>query len=539
MNQLGNSLANAGLQHFLDSAANAATAGQRQFFTPKKLAAALFAPFSGLAHEWVFDPHCGSGNLLASSGIGRRFGLDVDPRCATPPDGSPGWHLFHADLTRWFQLACDVGFRADLTAMNPPFSLQWDPARLKALATSPLDFVAEAFRPHLHKPSIDSTFASLLIALHLGSRFGDGFMLCNADTARRFFGDPSDPAYRPLSPASRSIWAWLLIPGAIFENQHTAFDTAVLYFSPEHGVRNDDCTAPLFVSATASDPDSVAAAVTTIRTARPFVRKGQAIDLPYLSNLKPAVEAWDAAATEYSIRHHGTRPRFNLWLEPDGTIGTFLDPYRRLSAGIDRTWINLLHDLRGRSPAALVVQTASRAALRQAAGSEFWHVDPALLAAIDSAMARYESVRAPFYTPNPVQSLGWLDEQTHITAHSPGLAGVSPGDRCAVRTYQEHVTYDATKTNLAGDAEDISLSGMELVIEITSPSGQVHHFHHRRDDNLPERSGKTHHHLLPVIFQHFEVPTPQDITHLRPADYHAHLAAIDRLQAHIRSRLAA
>ena len=46
MKQSGNTIHNANLQEFLDSAANAADYGQRQFFTPPDLAAALCRPLA-------------------------------------------------------------------------------------------------------------------------------------------------------------------------------------------------------------------------------------------------------------------------------------------------------------------------------------------------------------------------------------------------------------------------------------------------------------------------------------------------------------
>ena len=174
-----------------------------------------------------------------------------------------------------------------------------------------------------------------------------------------------------------------------------------------------------------------------------------------------------------------------------GRIRTWLDPYRRHAYHHNRDLLCAFREMDGQLPAALVVQQVSRAALRHACASGAWRVEPALVAAVDAAVAAYEAVRAPFYTPNPVQSLGWIDEESFITCAKDGIPGIRAGDQCPLKSWIEETTWEDSKTNLAGNVESLELSGRELVVEVTAPDGSLHHFHVRRDDATGELDAKS------------------------------------------------
>ena len=535
MHQQGNTINSGNIQHFADSAKNAIQLGQRQFFTPPDFAEALCSVFQFNKATIASDLTAGNLALLKAARRANSCGIDVDERITALPTRSA---VVQADLTRWYPLAHQARLRHDLLLLNPPFSLQWYLDRLAPLALSDAAGVKETYAAACAKgDTIDSTLATLLIALDSLSSAGEGFMICNGDTARRLFGGGAISESPVAHPSLlRNIWCWLDVPGATYENQGTAFPTSVLYFSASHGQACPKDRLPLYLHSPSADPRTVTQTLATAVSARPFAMCGRSLCHDYQAqNWKDHfLPTWNAIRDEYHQLHHGAPPLYNLSLRPDGTIRIHLDPFRRTAYVHDRPLLLAFQAMGGTSPAALVVQQTTRAALKHAVVSGAWRVDPALVAAVDSAIAAYESVRAPFYTPNEVQSLGWLDEESMISCKKPGIPGFRPGHAYALKTYIEDTTWRDSKTNLSGEREDLTLSGRELVVELADDEQQAHRFHVRRDDaeaaNTPRRGSASDHHIQ-ALLDHFQIPIPRDVAQTNPAAYQANLARLDALQS--------
>jgi len=537
MNQNGNTFQGPGLQLFLDSAANASSLGQRQFFTPPGLASALATPFRRLDIQAVVDLQAGSGTLLATALAGHRFGIDLDERT---PSAIPGKHAYVADCTRWFPLAMETRFKADLILGNPPFSLQWHAARLSSLLTSPLPGIKDAFESVVKNGTIDSTAAALLMSIALLSDAGEGFILCNAATARRLLGAPEDGASTtPLAAIRRYLWTWLEIPDIPFEGLGTVVDAAVLYFARSHGEHATGQPVPLYLSSPSADPATVEKTLLTALTARPHARRGREVKENWSSSAASTERQWTAIRQEYErLEHPDRHPAWNIWMKEDGTLARNLTTFQRLAVPMET--ITLLDNLHGAHPAALVVQRPTRQALRAAVEGGIWRVHPAVTEAVAKALAEYDGVRAPFYTPGPVQSMGWLDEESTITCTEAGLEGIHPGGSYPLDTWVEATSWTGKRANYEGKIEEYSYSGNQLVVQITSPAGAIHQFHVRRDDDTKEsrKEGNIWHHDQSLIPRHFKIPCPPDIAQLQPERYTHFVNRLDSIEQRIRARLA-
>ena len=159
------------VQELLDSAANAADKGQSQFFTPldfgRRVAESL-PKYRGT----IVDLNCGAAHLLSAASnksTGAMLGADIDP-CRSM-DGVNISRITH-DLTLLYPMLSEVKFNADLFVLNPPWGMEWYRDRLTDLSASKLSAVRQAFKSNAK--TIDSTIATLLIALDLCSEAGRG-----------------------------------------------------------------------------------------------------------------------------------------------------------------------------------------------------------------------------------------------------------------------------------------------------------------------------------------------------------------------------
>jgi len=545
MKQSGKTIQNANLQLFLDSATNALAEGQQQFFTPPNVATSLFRPLSAARRELIFDPHFGNGALALASGAKQCIGIDIDDRVTselTPPEDT-AWSVAHADLTHWYPLAAEVGFTAPFITLNPPFSLRWHADRLAPLKESSLADVADVIREY--PDTIDSTLASFLIALDLLVAYGEGFMVCNASTARRYFGDPQDPASPGKHPAlMKYLWLWLEIPGAIYENQHTTFDTAVLYFSRSHGNYADQDDRPLFIRATGNTSESIDSALMVPEVFS--ANHGSRLKNDYECRVQHTLDTFRAVTVEHHVRHHGKRPDWNIQLTADGRLHTYLTPFQKITRRLDSRLVGQLQALHGNTPISLCVTATSRTALRAAADCGVWTIHPDVQIAISQALDEFAAEGAPFYRPSETQALGWIDEHSSLKCIAPGIGNCQPGDMITLTSSIETTSWKGHKINLAGDKESLTFTGRELLVEMTDPAGCKHRFHVRRDDADADEERdprtqqvKVRHWWFADLIQHFDVPIPKDITSLRPDDYARHLAHMDRIQDQVIAHLAA
>lgn len=403
------------LQEHLESAANAANKGQAQYFSPRPFAA-LCALALPSARVHLCDLNCGAGNLLFASAQKETrslLGCDIDPCRAVKEEGDLlSITRITADVTKLYALLKEVAWQCDLFVLNPPWDLHQYRDRLAALGESELLTVQKAFAgrdPRLGKDTIDSTIATLLMALDLMAQRGEGFLIANQDTLDRLLFNP-DGAHRT---AAVHVWANIVIRGNPITGieghawEDTGFRTGVVYFAKGH----------LEGRRFTRDVGSIAefeAAVRELATHRARYRRGPEVLSSYQAR-EETQQLWMAVRDEWNVRS-GKKgcDGWNIWLAPDGTIHTHLSFFESRSFKVDKREAERLFALNGERPMQLVMQAAQRAELVHAVKGGIWRVHPDLPKAVDEAIAAYHSVRAPLYKLSPIQSLGYLDEEDHI-----------------------------------------------------------------------------------------------------------------------------
>jgi hypothetical protein len=566
------SIAPSAIQTLFDSAANTASKGQAQWFTPFEWARVLSLPLNDY-RPVIADLTCGNGQLLQGAAEGRwqmedgknrkPVLLGCDLETPSPVSQLLSANFITADVTRFYPLLCAVDWKCDSFVLNPPWDLHWYREPLAKLAESECPAVREAFAAHdgrTSRDTIDSTIATLCLALDRSSSFGEGFLIGNEATLQRLLF-VKDAPHRSLV---EHIWAHLAIEGNICSDKAgpsgTDFQTGVIWFARGHsqGPSFNQTLTNADVKPDDKDlPGLVRRVCQRLKDDRIYHRNGPHAAI-YL-HTKTTQELWQAAREEQlRIDGSGKLPPFNIWFDSAaGVIRTCLNLFDTVSGRVDKTAAAALHALNGRQPIQLVVQRSQRQALIDAVKGgptgTVWRVDPALQRAVESAIVEYNRVRAPLYPLPRIQRLGYLDEQDDILCCQPlkggGSGGQSGTDFVAGRRYQIRSTTVATKRagtkiNNIGLPDEVEWNGQELAFFITDETGVEQCFMEGRlrEENVsinlirPGATGRKQRDLEPdacvidftlqELVEHFVIPEVPDVATLQPRQYAAHLKTL-------------
>jgi len=523
------------LQEVLASAANAALKGQAQWFTPLPWSRILALPLPRY-RPVITDLTCGNGALLdGAANHSKLLGIDIE---------AVDSRFVAADLTQFFPLLHAVKWQGDLFVLNPPWDLHWYRDRLQGLKESDCPAVRQAFAVHdgrVARGTMDSTIATLCIALDRCSPCGEGYLIANEATLQRLIF-AKDAPYHFLS---LHVWAHLIIKGNICEPK-SKIDTGVIYFarSPQTDCHSFQC--PTFEAAKLLCEE--------LRRKRLTHRRGPE-NTPYLhtkESLALTLERWQAAAEECMRSASREKPQYNLWLNPNGIIETYLSLFDQHNGRVSKTEAAALFALNGKRPLQLVMQRQHRKALEAAVGigglGTVWQVDPALPAAVQAAVTEYNAVRAPLYPLSKIQRLGYLDEQDEIQCIKNLNGAFTEGRNYSLCSTTLAVKRSGAKMNLEGELDEVEWNAQELAFFITDNAGVERCFMEARlrdpniEINLLLPNGKPGRKrdlgekcridfTLQELVEHFQIPEVPDVATLNPEGYQRNLAALDEIVA--------
>lgn len=495
------------LQSLLDSASNATTKGAAQWSTPAELAARL-ATFFGARRPVICDLTCGPGSLLygcAGPETEYLLGLDLDARSLRKPKDAPGITRIVAPLLDAYPLLVEVAFQAELFALNPPWDLHWPKQALLRTDAGPAaaehNSRVRQLDPRQGPGEIDSAIATWLVALDRAAEDGEGFTLFHAPTFQRLVQDPGAP------------WSGLFphVTGLLeFDHwDNPAHRVLCVWWSKDRRLPGAVCRTRLRARAGCPHGELPIPSRLDVSALSGSVWRYRDMGVP----------EWEAVRAELAARQD-TRPRWNLWLERDGTIGTHLSLFETHSTRIPKEEAATLHSLRGRTPMDLVLRRQEREALRRTVNGALWRSSPELQRAVDEALSQYEVGRAPLIPLPPVQRLGFLDEHNSLSC----MADL-PGTFVAGRHYQlESSTVRARRrgyrVNSEGEEEPVEYTGSELVLTLHSESGPIPYVDPRlMASNVELLDFKESNKLrsLTELLDHFEIPEVPDLATLNPA----------------------
>jgi len=555
-------IAPANLQAVLDSAANAVHKGQAAWFTPTAWAEALALALPTYRPVMV-DLTCGNGQLLggaAAPGTFHRLGCDIEALPDPTSDLRPLTSFIEADVTLLADYLHRAEWEADCFVLNFPFDHHWYRDRLAFLSDSACRCVSMAFDKHDGRTSadtIDSTVAGLCLALDHCSPWGEGYIVANHNTVDRLIWNED----APHNQLAAHIWCRLTVnhnicnpsPAGAGEGARradegrggTPFQTDILYFARAH---TSGCNKYL----TANSLTEAAERLSQVGKQRMGLRAGSVVRQYEGGHTANTTELWDAIGLEWRTDQGKNKPtdqRWNIWLDVDGTLATNLTPFQEAAEPLKKSQYVRLHALKGKHPMQLILQKAERKDLEKAVFGNIWRVAPAVIEAVQGALAEYNAVRSPLYPLSQIQRLGYLDDNDDILClHDlrwPQSLREPPfraGQRYTIRTETIAVIRAGKKMNLTGTMDDVSWEGSELALFIRDAAGIERLFmeDHLRQPNVrlsiqKEGAPSPIEFNLQDLIAHFEIPEVPDVAAVHPEAYQHNVALLHLIEEIVNS----
>ena len=566
-NQTGASIRAVNAQELLDSASNAADKGAASFYTPIEFGKIL-SPLLPNTRTTIVDLTSGNGQLLLSAANETTKGLlgvDIDPVNTVKHGGPLTVNKIVGDLTEVWQLLYEIGFKSDLFVLNPPYGLHWKRERLEVLRHSSLPAVRDAFRAgdsvHNKDNIVDSCIATLMIALELSTVRGEGYMIGNHATLEKLLFKEG-ARYTALA---HHIWGYWVLDGnpmtdAKGNRWEEKMQTGIIAFARSHvagmlpEMRKESREA-------CKDAEELRFRISQVR--RESVRLGVQIHSEH-NTVQEGRRLFQAAKDEWATRKGIRKSDYNIFLTKTGEIDTYLTLFEQRTVKLDKKELERLDSLKGQRPMNLVMQKDTREALLRAVKGGLWRVDPELPKAVDEAVRKYHSCRAPLYKLNPIMRLGHLDEHDEVTCTKDFVSSTmvkkpysnvktvvretrtifAAGKAYRIRTKTVKVSRMKVKPNSIGEPEEFFLAGQELAIFIKDEHGHEHLFmDHRhmqpgvdvKDGINPDDPNLKPEFPLEKIAEHFAIPEVPDVAELNPEGFASAKAELVKLESFMNS----
>ncbi len=209
---------------------------------------------------------------------------------------------------------------------------------------------------------------------------------------------------------------------------------------------------------------------------------------------------------------------------------------------VDTGKVSRLHRLEGQRPLQLVVQREARDLLRGVTEQDGWRVCPRLSAAIEQALKEYHRARAPLTKLNPIQRLGYLDEEDALECCKDlvvrfiggGQATFRAGERYPLRSQTITVKRVSEVPNMAGVVEKVEYQGSQLALFAMAPSREVCFLDEALREGHTLHDGKVNvDATLQDLVAHFVIPEVPDLATLEPDRHALMLARLTQLEADV------
>ncbi len=306
-------------QEILESAKNASDKGLSQYETPLSLAKILRTPLPKWI-EVVCDLTAGHGQLAGGVADGatkdlllceiqRVQNVKLENR---PLYQSLEWHRITGDVTKVYPLLKEINWQGDCFTLNPPFDLHFHKSNLEQLAHSDMEDIRTAYAaddPRVGRKQIDSTIATILIALDRMTHLGEGFLIGNNSTLERLIF----AAKAPYGNLKKYVWLRIILDGNPMTKRdgdawNEGFQTGIIYFARSHE------NGPQMTLDRVQNEEDLKNRLRIIPDIRHRLRNGPSVFYAEAAS-RGSTSTWEAVKAEWDASQRSKRTDYNIWLE--------------------------------------------------------------------------------------------------------------------------------------------------------------------------------------------------------------------------------
>jgi SNF2 family DNA or RNA helicase len=465
---------------------NSLQKGLQQYFTPTKIAQFASRVIEPENNAVIVDLTAGTGNLLKpyaeQNDSALCLGIEIDK--SNIPTHTENLKVANVDLSKVYPYLRAVDFKADIVALNPPFSLFWD---LPELTGNP-------------DKKIESQKATILVGYELLSALGTGYFIASRSTFEKTLNTDEAIMGRVFATIHMQN---LFLPYSNVESVLCFFSNDVTEKRIKQYASTFDFNVP--------DIDAV------LETEQEHLQRFMDSNRIYINThneeeeKKEKSDRFKAALTEYKRQQSKKAQSFNIEIR-NGKFSVSLSNFQFyvINTKLSEEEQSLINEMKGVALSYFAFNTQARKLLTKVIEQDkLLTISPNAEQAIEKAVQKADFTLTPFYSLKPQQRLAHLENIDQIKCIKD--LNLKKKSFKAGKFYQVKVTttiatdyYERMK--YSKESEQDKKTEMVKVSKNLSIEIDEHTFTESKKD-------------IEAIIQHFELPDPQDVRSKNQALY--------------------
>jgi SNF2 family DNA or RNA helicase len=465
---------------------NSVQKGLQQYFTPTKIAQFASEVIEADNNAVIVDLTAGTGNLLKpysdQNDSALCLGIELDK--SNIPTHTENLKVANADLSKVYPYLKAVDFKADIVALNPPFSLFWE---LPELTGNP-------------DKKIESQKATILIGYELLSILGAGYFIASRSTFEKSLNTDTRIMQRVFATIHMQN---LFLPYSNVESTLCFFSNDVTEKHIEKYVSSIDFIQPDIDAVLEKERDQLHRFIDSKRVY--IITNNQD------EEKKDKYERFRAALAEYKRQQSKKSQTFNIEIK-NGKFSVSLSNYQYfiINTKLSEEEQSLINEMKGVALSYFAFNTQARKLLTKVVEQDkLLTISPNAEQAIEKAIQKADFTLTPFYSLKPQQRLAHLENIDQIKCTKDlnlKKKSFKSGKLYPVKVTTTIATDYYERMKFSRERERDEKTEMVKVSKNLSIEIDEYSFTESKKD-------------IEAIIQHFELPDPKDIRAKKPELY--------------------
>jgi len=468
--------------------------GLQQYFTPRKIAEFASHVIEPDTNAVVIDLTAGTGNLLKP--YAERYtsalciGIEIDK--SNIPPHTDNSKIANADLSKLYPYLKAVDFKADIIALNPPFSLFWE---LPELTGS-------------EDKKIESQRATILIGYELLSGLGAGYFIASRSTFEKSLSTDERIMRKVFATIHMQN---IFLPYSNVESTICFFANGVEERRIEIETSTLDFNSPEIDTLLEKETETLKQSIGLHRI---YIDTNNGDE-----ERKGKFERFKAALSEYKRQQSKKVQTHNIEIK-NGKLSVSISNFQYfiINTKLSDEERSLINEMKGVALSYFAFNTQARKLLSKVIEQDkLLTISPKAQQAIEKAIDHADFILAPYYALKPQQRLAYLENIDQIKCTKDlnrNKKSFKSGKFYPVTVNTSIATenYERMKFNRDSELARLGFGGREEKTRMVKVSKNLSIS--IDGENFTESKKD-----IETVIQHFELPDPKDIRTKNPTLY--------------------